>query len=90
MCPLEGSQTCGRGGALEVHHVVKRAQGARTSISTGWCGALSAAPCADGRPQARGRLVITALGAGRFACEIIRGADRYAIRAMCREMGVQF
>ena len=27
-------QACGRGGALEVHHVVKRSQGARISIST--------------------------------------------------------
>jgi hypothetical protein len=32
-------------------------------------------------PYARGRLVITPLGAGRFICEVIRGADKWAIRA---------
>ena len=28
----------------------------------------------------RGRLVITALDAGRFICEVTRGADKWAIR----------
>jgi len=32
-------------------------------------------------PYVRGRLVITALGAGRFPCEVTRGADKWAIRA---------
>jgi hypothetical protein len=32
-------------------------------------------------PYVRGRLVITALGAGRFICEVIRAADKWAIRA---------
>jgi hypothetical protein len=29
----------------------------------------------------RGRLVITPLGDGRFTVEVIRGADKWAIRA---------
>jgi hypothetical protein len=32
-------------------------------------------------PFARGRLVITPLGAGRFTVEVTRGADKWAIRA---------
>ena len=32
-------------------------------------------------PYARGRLVITPLGAGRFTVEVARGADKWAIRA---------
>jgi hypothetical protein len=32
-------------------------------------------------PYACGRLVITALGNGRFICEVIRGADKWAIQA---------
>ena len=32
-------------------------------------------------PYARGRLVITPLGEGRFTCEVTRGADKWAIRA---------
>ena len=32
-------------------------------------------------PYARGRLVITALGNGRFIYEVIRGADKWAIQA---------
>ena len=32
-------------------------------------------------PYTRGRLIITALGAGRFTAEATRGADKWAIRA---------
>jgi len=32
-------------------------------------------------PYVRGRLVITPLGDGRFTVEVIRGADKWAIRA---------
>jgi hypothetical protein len=31
-------------------------------------------------PYARGRLVITPLGAGRFTVEVTRGANKWAIR----------
>jgi 5-methylcytosine-specific restriction endonuclease McrA len=73
-------QACGHGGALEVHHIVKRVQGARTSTSTArWL----CPPChaQTDAPYARGRLVITPLGAGRFAVEVTRGANKWAIRA---------
>ena len=32
-------------------------------------------------PYARGRLVISSLGDGRFTAEVTRGADKWAIRA---------
>jgi hypothetical protein len=32
-------------------------------------------------PYARGRLVITPVGAGRFAIEVVRGADKWVLRA---------
>ena len=32
-------------------------------------------------PYARGRLVITPLGDGRFTCKVTRGADKWAVRA---------
>jgi len=38
-------QACGRGGRLDVHHLIKRAQVARTSTSTSW------SPSADGAPS---------------------------------------
>jgi hypothetical protein len=77
-------QACGRGGAVEVHHVVKRAQGARTSISglrsrpPG--GALPAMPRPDGCPLRSGPAGHL-LGGGRFTCEVTSGADKWAIRA---------
>ncbi len=39
------------------------------------CHAQTDAPCA------RGRLIITPLGDGRFTVEVTRGADKWAIRA---------
>src|SRR5216684_3304188 len=74
-------QACGRGGALEVHHVVKRAQGGSdfdVDLLVALCPPCHAQTDA---PYARGRLVITPLGDGRFTAEVTRGADKWAIRA---------
>jgi hypothetical protein len=62
-------------------HVVKRAQGGsdfdldRLVALCPRCHAQTDAPCA------RGRLVVTPLGAGRFTAEATRGAGKWAIRA---------
>ena len=74
-------QACGRWGALEVHHVVKRAQGG-SDFDLDRLVALCP-PCHAQTDAAytRGRLVITPLGAGRFSIEVIRGADKWAIQA---------
>ncbi len=74
-------QACGRWGALEVHHVVKRAQGG-SDFDLDRLVALCA-PChtQTDAPYVHGRLVITPLGDGRFTSEVIRGVDKWAIRA---------
>ncbi len=73
-------QACGRWGALEVHHVVKRAQGG-SDFDRDRLVALCP-PChgQTDAPYARGRLVITALGQGRFTFEVIQGADKRVTR----------
>jgi hypothetical protein len=61
-------------------HVVKRAQGG-SDFDLDRLVALCP-PChvQTDAPYARGRLIITALGAGRFTAEVTRGADKWAIR----------
>jgi 5-methylcytosine-specific restriction endonuclease McrA len=74
-------QACGRWGALEVHHVVKRAQGG-SDFDLDHLVALCP-PChaQTDASYARGRLVITPLGEGHFTCQVIHGADKWAMRA---------
>jgi 5-methylcytosine-specific restriction endonuclease McrA len=73
-------QASGRWGGLEVHHIVKRAQGG-SDFDLDRLVALCP-PChvQTDAPYARGRLIITALGAGRFTAKVTRGADKWAIR----------
>jgi 5-methylcytosine-specific restriction endonuclease McrA len=74
-------QACGVRTRLEVHHVVKRAQGG-SDFDLDRLVALCR-PCHAQTDAAytRGRLVITPLGNGRFTIEVIRGADKWAIQA---------
>jgi 5-methylcytosine-specific restriction endonuclease McrA len=62
---------------LEVHHVVKRAQGG-SDFDLDYLVALCR-PChaQTDAPYARGRLVITPRGAGRFVFSVLRGADKW-------------
>jgi hypothetical protein len=68
-------------GALEVHHVVKRAQGGsdfdldRLMALCPPCHAYTHAP------YARGRLVITPIGAVRFTVEVARGISGRSARS---------
>jgi 5-methylcytosine-specific restriction endonuclease McrA len=73
-------QACRVRTRLEIHHVVKRAQGG-SDFDLDRLVALCV-PChtQTDAPYLRGRLVITPLGHGRFTFEIIRGADKWAIR----------
>jgi 5-methylcytosine-specific restriction endonuclease McrA len=80
-CPRGRCQACGRGSALEVHHVVKRAQGG-SDFDLDRLVALC--PGCHARTDAlylQGRLIIQALSGGRVTVEITRGADKWAIRA---------
>ena len=73
---------CGRWGTLEVHQVVKRAQGGGSDFDLDRLVALCP-PChgQTDAPYVLGRLVITPLGGGRFAFKMVRGPDNWAIRA---------
>ncbi len=74
-------QACGRWGALEVHHVVKRAQGGSDFDLDRLVALCPPCHAQTDAPYARGRLVITPLGGGRFIFEVTRGSDKWAIRA---------
>jgi hypothetical protein len=74
-------QACGRWGALEVHHVVKRAQGGSDFDLDRLVALCPACHAQTDAPYARGRLVVIPLGAERFTVEVTRGADKWAIRS---------
>jgi 5-methylcytosine-specific restriction endonuclease McrA len=71
----------GHRGVLEVHHVVKRAQGGSDFDLDRLVALCPPCHAQTDAPYARGRLVITPLGDGRFTVEVTRGADKWAIRA---------
>jgi 5-methylcytosine-specific restriction endonuclease McrA len=74
-------QACGLRTRLEVHHVVKRAQGG-SDFDLDQLVALCR-PChaQTDAPYLRGRLVITPLGQGQFTFTVVRGANKWATRA---------
>jgi 5-methylcytosine-specific restriction endonuclease McrA len=74
-------QACGHGGALEVHHIVKRAQRGSDFDLDRLVALCPGCHAQTDAPYARGRLVIIPLGEGRFTVEVTRGADQWAIRA---------
>jgi 5-methylcytosine-specific restriction endonuclease McrA len=74
-------QACGRGGALEVHHVVKRAQGGSDFDLDRLLALCPPCHAQTDAPYVRGRLIITPLGDGRFSYEVTQGADKWAVRA---------
>jgi len=67
---------------LEVHHVVKRAQGGSDFDLDRLVALCPPCHAQTDAPYARGRLLITPpLGDGRFTADVTRGADKWAIRA---------
>ena len=74
-------QACGVRTRLEVHHVIKRAQGGSDFDLDRLVALCRPCHAQTDAPYRRGRLVITPLGQGRFTCEVIRGADKWATRA---------
>jgi hypothetical protein len=77
-------QVCGLGGALEVHHVVKRAQGGSDFDLDRLVALCLSCHAQTDAPYARGRLVITPVGDGRFTVEVTRGANKWAIRTQLK------
>jgi 5-methylcytosine-specific restriction endonuclease McrA len=74
-------QACGRWGALEVHHVVKRAQGGSDFDLDRLVALCRPCHAQTDAPYRRGRLLITPLGGGRFTYEVIRKADKWVVQA---------
>jgi phage terminase large subunit GpA-like protein len=74
-------QACGRWGALEVHHVVKRAQGGSDFDLDRLMALCPPCHARTDAPYRRGRLVITPRGSGQFTFEVVRGTDKRATRA---------
>jgi len=66
---------------LEAYHLGKRAQGGSDFDLDRLVALCPPCHAQSDAPYARGRLVITARGQGRFTCEVIQGADKWAIRS---------
>ena len=79
-------QACLRAGRLDVHHVIKRAQGG-SDFDEDFLVALCR-PCHNrtDTPYQRGRLVITAMGYGIFRFEYIWRATKWEVRGEVREL----
>src|SRR5262245_18008821 len=67
-------QACGAGGRLDVHHVVKRAQGGSDFDLDQLVALCRRCHAQTDAPYGRGRLVVTARGKGRFTFEVIHHA----------------
>ena len=74
------SQACSRRNALEVHHVVKRAQGGSDFDLDRLVALCPPCHAQTDAPYARGRLAITAHGDGRFTVEVAQRANKWEIR----------
>jgi len=68
-------------GGVEVHHVIKRAQGGSDFDLDRLVALCPPCHAQTDAPYARGRLVITALGQGRFTFEVIHRPDKWVTRS---------
>src|SRR5262249_35487120 len=74
-------QACGTRTGLEVHHVLKRSQGGSDFDLDYLIALCRACHARTDAPYATGRLVVTPLGAGQFACEVIQARSKHALEA---------
>ena len=70
-------QACEVRTQLEVHHVRKRSLGGSDFDLDGLVTLCHACHAQTDAPYARGRLVVTSLGAGRFTCEVVRRRSKW-------------
>ena len=73
-------QACRVRTRLEVHHVVKRAQGGSDFDLDRLVALCPPCHAQTDAPYRRGRLMITPLGQGQFTFTVVRGADKWATR----------
>jgi hypothetical protein len=69
-------QACGRWGALEVHHVVKRAQGGSDFDLDRLVALCPRCHAQTDVPYVRGRLIVIPSGDGRFIFELREGTGK--------------
>ena len=67
-------QACGLRTRLEVHHVLKRAQGGSDFDFDRLIALCRGCHARTDAPYCHGRLVITPLGGGQFQCEVVQGS----------------
>jgi 5-methylcytosine-specific restriction endonuclease McrA len=66
---------------LEVHHIRKRAQGGSDFDRDHLVALCPPCHARTDAPYARGWLLITALGQGRFTFEVMQGTDKWVARS---------
>ena len=71
-------QACGFRTRLEVHHIVKRAQGGSDFDRDRLIALCRPCHAQTDAPYVRGRLVITPLGQGQFTFTVVRRTDKWA------------
>ncbi len=77
-------QACGRRTRLDIHHVLKRAQGGSDFDLDGLVALCRVCHERTDAAYHRGRLVVTPLGSGRFAFELVRGDPRQRLERLDR------
>jgi HNH endonuclease len=70
---------------LEVHHVRKRAQGGSDFDRDRLIALCRDCHTRTDAPFRQGRLVITALGEGRFHCAVVQGRSKWSVRQAGRD-----
>ena len=65
---------------LEVHHIQKRAQGGSDFDRDRLIALCRDCHARTDAPFCQGRLVITALGDGRFRCTVVQGRSKWSVR----------
>ncbi len=73
-------QACRARTRLEVHHVVKRAQGGSDFELDRLVALCRSCHAQTDAPYARGRLIVTPNGDGRFTFLVVRAPDKWAMR----------
>ena len=79
-------QACGLRTRLEVHHVIKRAQGGSDFDLDRLIALCHDCHARIDAPYCQGRLVVAPLGAGQFRCEVVRG-NKWTYRLSGRPVG---
>ena len=71
-------EACGARAGLEVHHIEKRSKGGSDYDLDRLVTLCHACHAQTDAPYATGRLIVTPLGAARFACEIVQRPSKWA------------